>query len=353
MRKWIFSTRFIFLFIITASMVLGCNMPDQANGIYVWIDVPLNGLTIPVEQEINIEGHASTQSSLSKIELWVDGEIYQIFENPPLQGNLTQFASVWLPPGPGDFNIQTIAYSEDGEASQPDNALVHVLGTIIDPSPTPVVTEVPPTEVITPTPVPSETPVVLEPVIEFWADPTTISAGFCSTIYWHVENVASVIFGNKEQAFDGSYQDCMCSSQSFPLTVNLNDGGQDIRYVTIEVTGTCATPTTPPDLTAPPAPAPGSPHNGADLSCTSFVDLIWSAVSDPSGIGQYQVEVQRHSGDNNWTATSGSPLTGIGGTSKNISVECGWNYRWRVRAIDGVGNVGAWSTWFTFNDLLS
>ncbi len=42
-------------------------------------------------------------------------------------------------------------------------------------------------------------------------------------------------------------------------------------------------------------------------------------------------------------------LIGIGGTEKEISVECGWEYRWRVRAIDGAGNPGNWSDWFTFN----
>jgi hypothetical protein len=28
--------------------------------------------------------------------------------------------------------------------------------------------------------------------------------------------------------------------------------------------------------------------------------------------------------------------------------ECGWIYRWRVRAVDDVGNVGGWSGWSQF-----
>jgi hypothetical protein len=76
--------------------------------------------------------------------------------------------------------------------------------------------------------------------------------------------------------------------------------------------------------------------------------LAWSAVSDPSGIDQYQLEAQRHSGDGVWHAVSGSPWNGLSGTSRSISVECGWTYRWRVRAVDGAGNTGAWSGWSAF-----
>jgi hypothetical protein len=45
---------------------------------------------------------------------------------------------------------------------------------------------------------------------------------------------------------------------------------------------------------------------------------------------------------------AGSPFS-ASGTTKNISVEIGYTYRWRVRAIDGAGNQSDWSGWFTFN----
>lgn len=76
--------------------------------------------------------------------------------------------------------------------------------------------------------------------------------------------------------------------------------------------------------------------------------LRWEAVSDASGIAEYQIEVQRHAGDNNWKTAPGSPFNGIGGTEKEISLECGWEYRWRVRAVDNQDNISNWSGWFTF-----
>lgn len=79
-----------------------------------------------------------------------------------------------------------------------------------------------------------------EPVVEFWAEPSEITAGGCATFFWHVENVKSIIFGNREQDFDGSDKDCMCKTQTYPLTVNYLDNTQDKKFVTINVTGSCA-----------------------------------------------------------------------------------------------------------------
>jgi hypothetical protein len=75
-------------------------------------------------------------------------------------------------------------------------------------------------------------------------------------------------------------------------------------------------------------------------------------VEDPSGIAEYQVEVQRHAGDNNWQDAPGGQIS-VGGKTTSISVECGWYYRWRVRAIDGNGNTSGWSGWSQFAITLS
>ncbi|NIS79293.1 MAG: hypothetical protein GTO14_03525 [Anaerolineales bacterium] len=108
------------------------------------------------------------------------------------------------------------------------------------------------------------------------------------------------------------------------------------------------TPPPPEDTSGPPAPAPVSPKGGVTLACSAIADLKWNAVSDPSGIAEHRLALERHPGDSNWTAASGSPWSGVMGTSRNVSVECGWYYRWRVRAKDGVGNWGDFSSWATF-----
>lgn len=112
-----------------------------------------------------------------------------------------------------------------------------------------------------------------------------------------------------------------------------------------------AVPTPVPDTTAPPTPLLLKPLNGVELACTSQVMLRWNSVSDPSGV-KYRVQVERHAGSENWQPVSGSPWTGLTDTELELDVECGWYYRWRVRAVDGEGNAGSFSDWFEFADLL-
>ena len=355
-----------FLLLTLSIFISSCEMPTTAAATSVWIDVPVDGLTISEGQTIPIEGHAASPGGVSKVEIWVNGELQFEVNNPPATDNLASFSQLWTPPGTGEYTIQVLALGGDGTASEPDNARVQVGAPVPDDQPAPEEEPPPqeetpdtptPTATLTSTPTPTSPPNV---VIDFWADPGTINAGERFTIYWHVENVSKVIFGGSEQPFDGSYSDDLCKNERYTLTVTHTDGSEEKRTVDITVTGSCTTATftatatatftpVPVDNTAPPAPNQLKPVNGQDMGCISSVMMRWEAVSDPSGIAQYQVEVQRHPGDNNWSSAPGSPFNGIGGTEKEMSVECGWEYRWRVRAIDGAGNTGNWSGWFTFN----
>jgi hypothetical protein len=110
------------------------------------------------------------------------------------------------------------------------------------------------------------------------------------------------------------------------------------------------TPTSPPpaaDTTSPPVPSPISPTGGTTLACSSSALLNWSAVNDPSGISGYTVEVQRSPDQVNWSGNPGSPAT-VADDKTTIQVDCGWYYRWRVRATDGAGNSSGWSNWAAF-----
>jgi len=335
-----------------------------------WIDVPVDGITVPEGETLKIKGHASSLDGVNKVEIWVNGELlFEIF-NPASEKNLAKYSQEWTPPGPGDYTIQVLALAEDGTASEPANAVVRVGAPLAEvetvPEAEPAAEEPTPTE--TPTPTPTPPPSAPEVVIEFWADPGEINAGDEFTVYWHVENVSKVIFGGIDQPFDGTFSDELCKNQRYTLTVVHTDGSEEKRSVDIRVNGDCDIPeaessessddsgsdaggdtsSSGADTTAPPVPNQLKPVNGSDIGCVSKAMMRWEAVSDSSGIAEYQVEVQRHAGDNNWQAVSGSVFTGIGATEKELSVECGWEYRWRVRAMDGASNTGNWSGWFSF-----
>ena len=97
----------------------------------------------------------------------------------------------------------------------------------------------------------------------------------------------------------------------------------------------------PKDNTPPPTPSLVSPANGANIT-DNTPTFEWSAVSDPSGV-TYTLQV-----DNDADFTS--PEVNSSGLAENIhtpSALADENYSWHVRAVDGVGNSGDWSTVWT------
>lgn len=320
-------------FILFALLITGCDagLPSRT---YVWIDVPRDGLTFADLQPVNVEGHATGSDGIARIELYVDGELWRGLDDPAVEDDLAWFEIEWLPPGLGVYTLRAIAYGESGEASSYDQAVI----TIGEPTATPVpLISVTPKITDTPTPVPQA-----GPIVQFWADPETIDAGDCTDIHWQVEDAKKVVIGGEEQPLEGVLQACLCKGETYTLTVTDLDGKEEQYRINIDVVGTCE------DNQAPPAPVLSSPGNGSSLSCTYLQNLAWSAVSDASGISQYQLSVQRHYGDFNWVDVPGSVFSDISSNSKTITVDCGCYFRWRVLAVDGEGNIGPWSGWWQF-----
>ena len=154
---------------------------------------------------------------------------------------------------------------------------------------------------------------------------------------------------------EGSKEVCPCEDTTYILSVTLLDDTKTERSVTVRVNGSCVTPTSkptipPPDETPPPVPPVVAPTGGVVLDCEA-VTLNWDAVSDPSGIAEYRVQVELEVTPGNWDPVSGSPWTGLGGTELELNtttLNCGGVYRWRVRAVDGAGNMSDFSAWAEF-----
>lgn len=350
--------------LIATLFLTACNMPVSTSGVSVWIDVPLDGLEFPDVQAIKIEGHAASPGTLSRVEIWINGALLETINDPPAENNLASFHTGWTPTAPGEYTIQAIAFGADGSASAPDSARVTFGGvTPVSGCPTPVGGGPTPVSCITPvvTDTATSPPVVMDTptsppgeVIQFWADPAQVQAGACTNIRWHVENVQRVVFGGVDQPFDGLYKDCLCANQRYTLTVTHLDGSEEKRSVEIAVNGSCVTQSSPPpqDTTSPPTPSPFVPGNGLSIACESSQSLVWLPVDDESGVAEYQVQVQRHSGNSNWQSAPGGEIS-VADKSTSVPVECGWYYRWRVRAMDGAGNLSPWSGWSSFTITLS
>ena len=106
------------------------------------------------------------------------------------------------------------------------------------------------------------------------------------------------------------------------------------------------------DVTGPPAPALEEPEDGAVISCPAdptIVTLRWSEAEDPSGVAGYFVQLEAVVAGTPPAPTPAPLYTGpVSSTALATSLACGWDYRWRVQAEDGVENVGEWSGWREF-----
>ena len=102
-----------------------------------------------------------------------------------------------------------------------------------------------------------------------------------------------------------------------------------------------ATDTQPAPLTAPnPASPSGTLNCGGVGGVTGGVTLNWSAVNHPNGINSYDWVLEGSPSDSGNTGNTQATTKGL---------DCGANYQWRVRAIDGKGNIGPWSGYLQFD----
>ncbi len=360
-RLNLFVTVICLALLLVFSLLSGCKRTDSPGSVTVWLDVPLDGLVFSDLQDINIKGHAEAKDQVASVEIWINGDLLTTISNPPIRAGLAAFHIPWTPGEPGVYTIQAIALGTDGTASLPDAVRITFGEEPAEPEKEPVIAEEPEEQV---TPPAAETPPAADPpavpakaTIRFWADPQQIAAGDCTTIRWQVEDASRVIFEGAEQPLTGALRDCLCENKLYTLRVFNLDGTEERRTLEVRVTGSCVTPqppvppppSPPADTTPPPVPTPFAPADGLLIAGKASQSMAWLPVDDPSGIAEYRVEVQRHSGDNNWQLAPGGSITGLRVKEATISVECGWYYRWRVRAVDGAGNISPWSGWSHFD----
>lgn len=96
------------------------------------------------------------------------------------------------------------------------------------------------------------------------------------------------------------------------------------------------------DTVAPSTPAQVSPSDGVQVEGDTAT-LEWSAVSDPSGV-TYSVEIQYRAGGGVGFVEK-EVKTGLTDTKYTYTMS-GMMERWRVWAVDGVGNSSPKSEWW-------
>ncbi|NIN69109.1 MAG: hypothetical protein GTO63_31365 [Anaerolineae bacterium] len=340
---------------------LSCATPVET-GPRAWIDWPLDGYEVEPGSTVSVICHAFAQEGVAEVHLAVDRNPYRIGQPAQLGEQFVDVSIDWLATEPGVYLLSVTAFDTTGAASTPADVTVRVLGEVPTPllTPTELATPVPPIE--TPPPPtassPSPTGTALPPtaspppatatpppppptIVSFEASRTQVMAGECVRFTWRVEGYPTAIYFDGEGVTSPDSRDrCPTAAGDFELRAE-GPTGVDTATVHVNVT---QPPSPTPDTQGPSAPSLVSPTGGTELPCDD-VTLDWNPVSDPSGIDIYYVKVEREITPGNWQTAGGSTATG---TEVTRSLGCGISYRWSVRAEDGVGNVGPWSSWGQF-----
>ncbi|MBN2046266.1 MAG: fibronectin type III domain-containing protein [Anaerolineaceae bacterium] len=280
-----------FLCLLLLQTLTACLPRAAAGQPQVWIDAPMQDVQFPQGVPIRIVAHAAHLGTDDLLSGSVDGaEPFELIL-VAADESLARAEGSWTPTHGGEHLIQIHLISADGKTVS-DQVRV-IIGALEETAPSSTPT---PEASLTPTtqPTPTETPI---PSQTLTLSPT-VTPTFTST-----------------------------ATRTF-------------------------TPSPTPDLNPPPAPVNRQPLDDAELACASKAQLAWSTVSDSTGISEYQVEVYRSTDQSIWSEIKGSPITGLTDTLTQIITDCGWYYRFHVRAIDGAGNIGAFSTWTEFAVLL-
>lgn len=123
-------------------------------------------------------------------------------------------------------------------------------------------------------PPPTLAPIISAPIVDYSAQPESITAGECAALVWTVEGADSVMLGNQPVSASGSLSVCPATTTSYTLRVLQSATGFDQSYrVTVSVNAASQpvlAPTTAPPTSGQPPTAPpvngGSNGNGGGNS---------------------------------------------------------------------------------------
>jgi hypothetical protein len=238
--------------------VLACEFGGPAAKTEVMITAPTSDAQLELG-EVNVLVSASDPKGISRVELYVDGELYRTDAHPDPEGEPSwALMQTWTATEPGVHTLSVIAYNVDGVESDPWAVTVEVLEegeavptttptSTAGPPPLATATPPPPEDTATPPPpTPTEPTGPSEPpeILYFRANGTdggiTVDPGTTVTLSWEWERAeegyldpGSIPLGCP--AMPCTYDVSPASTTTYTLRA-VNSVGTDEETVTVEVT---------------------------------------------------------------------------------------------------------------------
>lgn len=187
------------------------------------------------------------------------------------------------------------------------------------------------------------------PLVQFWADNTSIEQGSCTTVRWNVDGAQAVYFGGEGVAGYDSREVCPYD----PTTYQLDVAGQCLTsqyYVSIDTQASSSSVEPTPTMVPPPPEVLGSPDlvtsvNDFSLACESstvcYGDVYFSVANngDAASAGFY-VHVAAESAAETDVAVDGLAA----GEGLSLSI--------RIGPVDSCYNpdctITAWADWYGY-----
>jgi hypothetical protein len=133
---------------------LACDIGGAPAKPTVTITAPTSDAEFEVGDEVTVLSSASDSKGVTRVELFVDGDLYRTDSSPSAEGEKSlAMAQTWTAEDPGSHTLSVVAYNADGAESAPWAVTIKVVeagGAVTPPTPTtpgappPAATDTPP-----------------------------------------------------------------------------------------------------------------------------------------------------------------------------------------------------------------
>ena len=145
---------------LLAGGMLACEIGGAPAKPTITITAPTSDAQFEEGEEVNVLSSASDAKGVTRVELYVDGELYRTDTSPSPDGE-TSLAMVqtWVATDPGPHTLRVIAYNVDGAESDPWAVSIEVVevGGVVTPPTATTAAGPPPAATNTPEPPPADT----------------------------------------------------------------------------------------------------------------------------------------------------------------------------------------------------
>jgi hypothetical protein len=160
------SVGLVLVALLLVSGMVACDIGGGAAKPTIAITAPTSDAQFEEGEEVNVLSSANDAKGVTRVELYVDGDLYRTDSAPSAEGE-TSLAMIqtWVAADPGRHTLSVVAYNVDGAESEPWAVTIEVVGpggVVTPPTPTtsggppPAATNTPPPPEATDTPLPPE-----------------------------------------------------------------------------------------------------------------------------------------------------------------------------------------------------